>query len=160
MINVIFLICIYIIVLSYLLFFKERTELNGNYATLVKVLEFRDLTLMRILPEIKSRKTKNEITNLVQNRMVSKKTGINSLIFADVELNKKLNPIYIEFNNSKNPLVRAELRKIVSFEKKLKVIRREFNKSADEYNQNLIDHSFVCGKILRMKPVDKYKLGF
>jgi len=115
---------------------------------------------MRILPEIRNKKTKSDITKLVQNRIEAKKYGINELIFSDVELNKRLNPIYLEFNNSKNPLVRAELRKIVSFEKKLKVIRREFNKSADEYNQNLIDHSFVCGKIFRMKPVDKYKLGF
>lgn len=145
-------------ILIYLLYFKEYKEVMANFETLVKVLETRDLLLMRILPEINDRKIKEETAKLVEQRMQCKNCGCNSLIKSDVELNKQLNIVYQELDKIKNALVREEFKRIVSLEKKLKVIRKEYNKSVDKYNKNLIHHKNMCIKYLRMKPLDTYKI--
>lgn len=152
------LIIILGIILIYLLYFKEYKDVMANFETLVKVLETRDLLLMRILPEIKDRKIKEETAKLVEQRMQCKTGGCNALIKSDVELNKQLNITYQELEKIKNALVREEFKRIVSLEKKLKVIRREYNNSVDKYNKNLIHHKKMCIKYLRMKPLDTYKI--
>ena len=113
---------------------------------------------MRILPEIKDRKIKEETARLVEQRMECKNAGCNNLIKSDVELNRQLAITYKEIDKIKNVLVREEFKKIVSLEKKLKVIRREYNKSVDKYNKNLIAHKKMCIKYLRMKPLDTYEI--
>ena len=57
--GVVLLIVIGIVYLGYLLYFKEYKEVMANFQTLVKVLETRDLLLMRILPDIKDKKIDN-----------------------------------------------------------------------------------------------------
>lgn len=154
---ILFLICI-IIFLVYMLYFKEYKDVMANFQTLVKVLETRDLLLMRILPELRDNKIKADTTKLIEQRMACKDKGCNALIKSDVELNKQLNITYKEMDKLKNALVREEFKRIVSLEKKLKTIRREYNKAVDEYNQNLIYHKKMCIKYLRMKPLDTYKI--
>lgn len=154
---IIFLVIVGVI-LIYLLYFKEYKDVMANFETLVKVLEIRDLLLMRILPEVKDKKIKEETARLVEQRMQCKNGGCNALIKSDVELNKQLRVTYKELEKIKNALVREEFKRIVSLEKKLKVIRREYNQAVDQYNKNLIHHKKMCIKYLRMKPLDTYKL--
>lgn len=156
--GIIVLVIFAIVFLIYMLYFKEYKEVMGNFQTLIKVLETRDLLLMRILPEIKDEKIKEETAKLVEQRMKCKNAGCNNLIKSDVELNKQLTITYQEIDKIKNELVREEFRKIVSLEKKLKIIRREYNKAVDKYNQNLVKHKKMCIKYLRMKPLDNYKI--
>ena len=159
MIGTIILIMIVILIaLIYMLYFKEYKDVMGNFQTLIKVLETRDLLLMRILPEVKDKKIKEETARLVEQRMNCKKAGCNNLIKSDVELNKQLKVTYKEIDKLKNALVREEFKRIITLEKKLKVIRREYNKSVDKYNKNLIAHKKMCIKYLRMKPLDTYKI--
>ena len=140
----------------YIFFFKEYSEVMANYETLVKVLETRDLMLMRILPEIKNKAKKDEITTLVSKRMDAKSIGNNELVKADVDINKKLKPLYDEFNKSKNPIVKEVFRRIVNLEKKLKIIRREYNKAVEAYNDKIVKHPKRYIKFLHMKPLDNY----
>ena len=158
MMGLILLIIFAIIFLIYMLYFKEYKEVMGNFQTLVKVLETRDLLLMRILPEVKDKKIKEETARLVDQRMQCKNAGCNNLIKSDVELNKQLKITYQEIDKLKNALVREEFKRIVSLEKKLKVIRREYNNAVEKYNNNLVAHKKMCIKYLRMKPLDTYKI--
>ena len=156
-------ICIFlgfsIIFILYLLYLKEYMDLTKNYELLVKVLETRNLILLRILPEHKNKDDKNQIATLIDTQIKSKSLGINATIESDVTLNKYLKQVYEKISKIKNPIVVEEFKRIIRLEKNLKLIRREFNKSAEEYNQNLLDHKLVCTKILKMRPVNSYKLG-
>ncbi len=158
MMGLVLLIICAIVFLIYMLYFKEYKEVMANFQTLVKVLETRDLLLMRILPEVSDRKIKEETARLVEERMRCKNAGCNNLIKSDVELNKQLTITYKEIDKLKNALVREEFKRIVSLEKKLKVIRREYNNAVEKYNKNLIVHKKMCIKYLRMKPLDTYKI--
>lgn len=158
MLGFVILVIIFIIWILYSLYFKEYRDVMAMYETLVKVLETRDLLLMRILPEVKDKKIREETSRLVQNRMQCKNAGCNLLVKSDVELNKQLKKTYQEIEKIKNTLVREEFRRVVSLEKKLKVIRREYNQAVEKYNQNLINHKKMCIKYLRMKPLDTYEI--
>lgn len=156
--GIVILIIIGIVYLGYLLYFKEYKEVMANFQTLIKVLETRDLLLMRILPDVKDKNVKEETARLVEQRMQLKNAGCNNLIKSDVELNKQLKITYQEIDKLKNALVREEFKRIVSLEKKLKVIRREYNNAVEKYNKNLVAHKKMCIKYLRMKPLDTYKI--
>lgn len=156
--GIILLVGIIIVFLLYMLYFKEYKDVMANFETLIKVLETRDLLLMRVLPEIKDKKIKEETARLVEERMKCKTGGCDNLIKSDVELNKQLKITYEELEKIKNAIVREEFRRIVSLEKKLKVIRREYNNAVEKYNQNLINHKKMCIKYLRMKPLNTYKI--
>lgn len=156
--GIILLIIIFVVFIFYMLYFKEYNNVMGNFQTLVKVLETRDLLLMRILPEIKDKKIKAETTRLVEARMKNKNNGCNALIKSDVELNKVLPKTYEIINKIDNAVVKEEFRRIISLEKKLKIIRREYNEAVNKYNDNLVYHKKMCIKYLRMKPLDNYKI--
>ena len=125
---------------------------------LVKVLETRNLILMRILPEIKDKKAKKEITSYVEQMINYKRTNNDKVLELDVSINKKLDKIYSELNKSKNPVVLEELKRVINFEKKLKIIRREYNKAVDEYNSKLIKHPKLMAKYLKMRPYNTYDI--
>ena len=148
-----------LVCILYLLYLKEYKELVQNYKILIKVLDTRNLLLLRILPELKNKEKESEVTRLVDTLINSKNVGMNATIELDVTLNKYLKAIYEKISKMKNPIVIEEFKRIIRLEKSLKSIRREFNNSAEEYNQNLIDHKVVCTKILKMRPVNSYKLG-
>ena len=154
---VLFVIFILLLIIRFL-FFREYAIVMGNFETLIKVLETRDLLLMRLLPEIKNKKIKDDMSLLVSERMDAKRLGNDKLIETDVKINKKLNRIYTELNNSQNPIVREELRRIVSLEKKLKVIRREYNKAVEVYNNKLTNHPKIMIKFWKMRPLNLYDI--
>ena len=143
----------------YLFLFKEYSEVMANYETLVKVIETRDLILMRVLPEIKNKRLKDDMTKFIAARMNAKKTGNDDLVKADVDINKRLKPVYDELNKSQNPIVKEEFKRIVNLEKKLKTIRREYNNSVDKYNAKLVKRPKLFIKKLHMKPLNTYKFS-
>ena len=156
--GIILLLVVIVYFLISTLVFKEYNEVEANYNTLLKVLETRDIILMRLLPEIKSKRTREEIAKLVSERMEAKKKGTNIIIRKDVELNKHLKPIYDEINESKNPIVKEEFKRIIKLEKSLKNIRREYTSSAEKYNEKFSKHPKLYLKYLRMKPLDTYDI--
>lgn len=156
--GIIFVVIVFISFLIYYFIFKEYSAVMGNFETLVKIIETRDLVLMRILPEIKNKKIKDDMTLLISQRMEAKRQGNDKLIEMDVKINKKLDRIYSELNNSQNPIVKEELKKAVNFEKKLKTVRREYNKTVEVYNNKLIKHPKLMMKFLRMRPLNTYDI--
>ena len=153
------LFCFFVIILLiYFLIFKEYSTMLMSYEMLVKVLETRNLILMRILPEIKDKKAKKEITSYVEQMINYKRTNNDKVLELDVSINKKLDKIYSELNKSKNPVVLEELKRVINFEKKLKIIRREYNKAVDEYNSKLIKHPKLMAKYLKMRPYNTYDI--
>ncbi|MBR3280424.1 MAG: hypothetical protein IKI57_01075 [Clostridia bacterium] len=153
------LFCFFVIILLiYFLIFKEYSTMLRSYEMLVKVLETRNLILMRILPEIKDKKAKKEITSYVEQMINYKRTNNDKVLELDVSINKKLDKIYSELNKSKNPVVLEELKRVINFEKKLKIIRREYNKAVDEYNSKLIKHPKLMAKYLKMRPYNTYDI--
>ena len=157
-ISIIFIVLFVIFISIHYLFFKEYSIVMGNFQTLIKVIESRDLLLLRVLPEIKNKKIKDDMTMLISQRMAAKRQGNDKLIEMDVKINKKLNRVYTEFNSSKNLIVREELKRLVNLEKKLKVIRREYNKSVENYNNKLIKHPKLMMKFLKMRPYNLYEI--
>lgn len=154
--GIILLVFLSIVLILYICLFKEYSAVMGNYNTLLKVIETRDLLLMRILPEIRNKKTKDEMAMLVSNRMEAKRKGNNELIKTDVEINKKLKPIYDEINKTKNPIAKEEFRRIINLEKKLKVIRREYNSAVEKYNEKIRKKPNFYIKKLKMIPLNTY----
>ncbi len=154
-------IIIFIVFILYLIiqfsFFKEYSMVMSNYNTLLKVLETRDLVLMRVLPEIKNKKTKDEITSLIAERIDNKKNDNDKIIELDVKINQKLDKAYSELDKSNNPIVKEELRRLVQFEKSLKTIRKEYTKSVDLYNEKILKHPKAMIKFWKMKPLNNYK---
>ena len=90
MLGFVILVIIFIIWILYSLYFKEYRDVMAMYETLVKVLETRDLLLMRILPEVKDKKIREETSRLVQNRMQCKNAGCNLLVKSGLKRNKEL----------------------------------------------------------------------
>ena len=157
-IGIIFICIVFIFFIVYQLLFKEYSLVRGTFETLVKVIETRDLILMRLLPEIKNKKIKDDMTALIGERIEAKQLGNDKVLEMDVKINKKLDRIYSELNKSKNPIVIEELKKAVNFEKKLKTIRREYNKAVEIYNNKLIKHPKLMMKYLRMRPLNTYQI--
>lgn len=156
--GIVLLCIVFLYLIITLAFFKEYNEVEANFETLVKVLETRDLLLMRVLPEVKNKNTKEEIAKLVSERMEAKKRGANELIVKDVALNRKLKNVYDEINFSKNPIVKEEFKRIVHLEKNLKQIRRNYNASVEKYNKKFTEHPKLYLKYLRMKPLNTYDI--
>lgn len=155
---VIFIIIVILIYLAYMLYFKEYVDVCKIFRTLEKTLDTRDLLVMQSIAEIKNKKIKGETTKYIDKRMKIKKSGFNEKIRADVDLNKKLKETYKELNNyMQNPVIRSTFLRIVVLEKKLKVIREEYNIAVEKYNLNMIHHKAICMGIIRMKPLDTYK---
>ena len=57
-----------------------------------------------------------------------------------------------------NEVVLQVFAKIISMEKDLKNIRNKYTLAVEKYNESLIKHKFMCLKVIRMKPLDTYKV--
>ena len=157
-IAIVLIVILIIFGIIYWLLFKEYANVMAIFETLIKVLDTRNLVLMRILSEIKDKQIKNEMSNLVAQRLDTKQLYNDKLIELDVKMNKKLDRIYSELDKSKNPIVKEELKKLINFEKNLKKIRREYNKVVDEYNDRIVKHPKLMMKFLKMRPFNTYDI--
>lgn len=154
----ILLVVLLMLYVFYRIYFRPYRQVMANFETLVKVLETRDLLLLRILPELKDKKMKEKISQLIEKRMECKRKGCDAFIESDVNLNRQLPRVYETIETSKNPVVREEFRRIMSLEKNLKAIRKEYSQAVDVYNDNLVRHKKMSIKYLRMRPLNTYQV--
>ena len=91
--------------------------------------------------------------------MKNKEIPYNDKIVLYIELNRELKDFYSLVNSKiDNPIVKATFTNIIELEKKLKKIRKEYNFAVEKYNMNLVMHKFICMRLIRMKPLDTYKV--
>lgn len=157
--KLVILFIIFFVFLIYILFFKEYFKVRRVYMHLTKFLYARDALALKLIPETKNKKLAKKVVMLIDERKENFKTSYNNSILSDVKLNSELRKFY-EYLNSveKNEVTNSVLKKILTLEKDLKNIRKEYNIAVEKYNRNLLKHKFVCLKLIRMKPLDTYNI--
>ena len=154
-IAVVFLILAYYIINVYL---KEYIEVTKVYKTLRKMLSYRDVLLLKILPDIKNKKQKENIMNLIDDRNKKSNISYDDAIVADVTLNNELKKVYIEIEKmQKNELQLEIFQKLMLIEKQIKGVRNKYSSVVEKYNLSLTIHPKVFIKLLHMRPLDTYK---
>lgn len=154
-----FMLAVVLIFTIYQLYFKRYFKVKKTFETLSKFLNVRDSLVLKLISEIKDKKLAERIVNLIDERKENFKISYNNSIRADVKLNKELRHFYEILNTiKKNEVVNSVFAKIINLEKDLKNIRNEYNKVVEGYNQNLIKHKFICFRVIKMKPLDTYKV--
>lgn len=138
-------------------YLKEYIEVTKVYKVLRKVLESRDLLVLKILPDIKNKKEAEKVLNLINERNKKSKISYDDAITADIALHNELKNLYEIINNQKKNELQEEIfKKIINFEKRIKTLRKEYTKAVEKYNMSLTIHPKVCIKILHMKPLEMY----
>lgn len=139
-------------------YLKEYIEVTKIYKTLRKMLSYRDMLLIKILPDIKSKKQKEIIMNLVDDRNKKSNISYDDAIIADVVLNNELKKVYIEIEKmEKNELQIEIFQKLMMLEKQIKIVRNKYSNAVEKYNLSLTIHPKVCIKFMHMRPLDTYK---
>lgn len=158
-IKIVVLIIIILIFVIYQLYFKHYFKVKNIYETLRNFLDVRDSLVLKLIPEIKNDVVRENIIALIEERKENFKTSYNNSIKADAKLNSSLKVFYEEINKlEKNDVINSVFGKVIKLEKDLKNIRNEYSLEVEEYNNNLVKHKFVCLKIIKMKPLDTYKV--
>ena len=158
-IKIVILLIVLLVFLVYKIYFSSYFKVRDVYMSLKSFLDVRDALVLKLVPEIKNEKMSKVIVNLIDERKENFKTSYNNSILADVRLNSELREFYKSVNEiKKNDVINSVFSKIINLEKDLKNIRIEYNKAVEKYNDNLIKHKFVCLKVIRMKPLDTYKV--
>ncbi len=140
-------------------YFKEYFEVKKVFYTLQKVLDTRDVLLLKLTSEKVEKKLVAKIVMLIDKRRETKKSGYTVRMKADVELSNELKKFYLKLNKVvDNDLSKEVFKRIVELEKQAKKIRISYNNAVERYNNNLILHKKVCMKIIHMKPLDTYKI--
>ena len=138
-------------------YLKEYIEVTKVYKVLRKVLESRDLLVLKLLPDIKKKKISEKILNLITDRNEKSKISYDDAIIADIALHNELRILYeIIDKQDKNELQEEIFKKIIAMEKKVKLLRKEYSKAVEKYNMSLTVHPKVCIKMLHMKPLEMY----
>lgn len=151
---VLFLILSYYIINVYL---KEYIEVTKVYKALRKILGYRDMLLLKILPDIKRKKQKEKIMSMIEDRSKKSNISYDDAIIADVALNNELKKIYLEIENmDKNELQTEIFKKLIMLEKQIKTVRNKYSNAVEKYNLSLTIHPKILIKILHMKPLDTY----
>lgn len=147
-----FCICFYIVYL------REYVEVTRTYKSLRKLLESRDLLILKILPDVKNKKITKKILNLINERRIKSKVSYDDGIIADVALNSELKELYDEIDKMKKNEIQIEVFKhIVLLEKQLKLTRKRYSEAVTKYNLELTVHPKVLIKIMHMRPLELYK---
>ena len=129
-----------------------------TFNILQKNLDNRDLLVIKLLHEIKDKSLTGNILRLIDERTKSKDKGHTYQMQIDVTLNKYLREFYELINRKKenNIILEKSLEAILYIEKLLIKNREEYNEAVEKYNMNLVKHKFLCVRVFRMKPLDKY----
>ena len=139
-------------------YFKEYFEVKKVFNTLQKVLDTRDVLVLKLTGEKVEKKLIAKVVMLIDKRKEIKNSGYTVRMKADVELSNELKNFYLKLNKVvNNDLSKEVFRHIVELEKQAKKIRISYNNAVERYNNNLILHKNVCMKIIHMKPLDTYK---
>lgn len=154
-------IVILLLILAYYIinvYLKEYIEVTKIYKTLRKMLSYRDMLLLKILPDIKNKKQKETIMNLIDDRNKKSNISYDDAIIADVNLNNELKKIYIEIEKmQKNELQLEIFQKLMNMENQIKGARNKYSSAVEKYNLSLTIHPKVFIKFLHMRPLDSYK---
>lgn len=156
-----FILLVLVIFLYYVYgtYFKEYFEVKKVYNTLQKVLDTRDVLLLKLTGENVDKKSIARVIMLIDERKNTRKSGYTVRMNADVKLSNELKSFYPKLSEAiNNDLSKDVFKKIIELEKQAKKIRIRYNNAVENYNNNLILHKKVCMRIIRMKPLDIYKI--
>lgn len=155
-ISIVFLIVFFgIFIFRY--YFKEFIDVTVIYKSMKKVLESRDLLILKILPDVKNQKLLEEVLTLIHERKEKSKISYNEGIKADVALHQELKTLYEEIQKmEKNELQEEIFKRIIELEKMAKELRKKYTVAAEKYNLSLTLHPKLYMKRLHMKPLDVY----
>lgn len=157
--KVVILSSIILIFFIYEIYLREYFKVKKVYNSLRNFLDVRDALVLKVISEIKDKKMATKIVNLIDERKENFKTSYNNSILADAKLNSELRKIYQILDNiQKNEVVTTVFSRIINLEKDLKNIRNEYNQAVENYNNNLMKNKYVCLRIIKMKPLDTYKV--
>ena len=157
--GLILLVLVIFLYYIYGMYFKEYFEVKKVYNTLQKVLDTRDVLLLKLGSEKIDKKSFAKIVMLIDERKKTKGAGYTVRMNADVSLSNELKSFYPKLSKVlNNDLSKEVFRRILELEKSAKKIRISFNNAVEGYNNNLILHKKVCMEIIRMKPLDIYKI--
>lgn len=147
--------CYYI----YGMYFKEYFEVKKINNTLQKILDTRDLLLLKLTGERVNKKDIAKVLMLIDKRKDTKNAGYTFKMQADVELNKELKSFYEKLSKVlDNDVSKDTFKRVIELEKQAKKARISYNNAVERYNNNLILHKKVCMRIIHMKPLDTYKI--
>lgn len=139
-------------------YLKEYIEVTKIYKLLRKTLEVRDLLLLKLLPDLKNKGESQKVLNLIADRKEKSRLSYDLALKADVELNNELKKVYEQIDKMKKNELQIEIfHNIISVEKKIKKMRREYSNTVQKYNMSLTIHPKVCIKMLHMRPFEMYK---
>ena len=158
-IKIVLLVIILIIYLVYILYLKPFFDVRRVIYTLRDFLNTRDSLILKLIPEVKNKELKENIVGLINSRKEKFNLTYNDAIESDIRLNSELKKLYEEINKIKNNrMVTGIFENIIKIEKELKNIRAKYNEVATKYNDNLVKRKNVCIKLLKMRPLNTYKV--
>ena len=158
-ISIILLLLIIFLYYVYGMYFKEYFEVKKVYNTLQKTLDARDVLLLNFSGEKIEKEIFAKIVMLIANRKETKDSGYTIRMQADVELSNELKTFYKKLSKViDNDLSKEVFKRVIELEKQAKKIRVRYNMAVETYNNNLILHKKVCMRLIRMKPLDTYKI--
>ncbi len=141
----------------YAVYLKEYIDVTIVYKSLRKLLASRDVMLLKIIPNIEDKKYAERILNLINNRNEASKISYDDAIRADITLHNELKNLYDIINKmDKNELQLEIFKKVIEYEKRIKLVRVKYTEVVSKYNMGLTVHPKVCIKILHMKPLEVY----
>lgn len=141
----------------YAVYLKEYIDVTIVYKTLRKLLASRDVMLLKIIPDIEDKKYAEKILNLINSRNEASKISYDDAIRADITLHNELKNLYDIINKmDKNELQLEIFKKVIDYEKRIKLARVKYTEVVSKYNMGLTVHPRVCIKLLHMKPLEVY----
>lgn len=141
----------------YAVYLKEYIDVTIVYKTLRKLLASRDVMLLKIIPDIEDKKYAEKILNLINSRNEASKISYDDAIRADITLHNELKNLYDIINKmDKNELQLEIFKKVIDYEKRIKLARVKYTEVVSKYNMGLTVHHRVCIKLLHMKPLEVY----
>lgn len=141
----------------YAVYLKEYIDVTIVYKTLRKLLASRDVMLLKIIPDIEDKKYAEKILNLINSRNEASKISYDDAIRTDITLHNELKNLYDIINKmDKNELQLEIFKKVIDYEKRIKLARVKYTEVVSKYNMGLTIHPRVCIKLLHMKPLEVY----
>jgi hypothetical protein len=141
----------------YNVYLREYFEVIRTYRALRKLLETRDLILLKLLPDVNNKNLSKKILNLIDQRRKKAKVSFDDGIIADAELNSALKTLYEKINNmKKNELQEEMFKHLIGLEKQLKSVRTRYSEAVTKYNYALAAHPKVLIKMLHLRTFQLY----
>lgn len=157
--KILFTLLLIYIYLFYKIYLAKFLAVRKNFLILKRFLNARDALISKLLPELKKQIDIKKAILLIEERRENFESNYNNAIKSDVKLNAELKIVYSKINNLKlNELTKQLFNAILKSEIELKKLRKEYSEAVEKYNNNLINHKFVCLKLIKMKPLDTYSV--